>query len=89
MPALLVSIPLGELASRVEQALAGCLALARYELAFDVEPVAVTLRGQVTSYYHKQLAQESLQRVAGVRAIRNEIKVCRPTASRSTANASS
>lgn len=89
MPSLLEPTPLGELAGRVEQALAGCLALARYELAFDVEPAAVTLRGHVASYYHKQLAQESLQRIAGVRAIRNEITVCRPTASQSTANASS
>jgi osmotically-inducible protein OsmY len=69
-----------ELARRIERALTGCLALTRYDLAFDVESAVVTLRGIVPSYYHKQLAQESLNRVSGLQAIRNEIEVRRPAA---------
>ena len=35
----------------------------------------VTLTGQLTSFYEKQVAQESCRRVAGVRSIVNEIEV--------------
>lgn len=83
MSALPQGPSLGELSRRIERALANCLALARYELAFDVEMAAVTLRGRVTSYYHKQLAQESLQKISDVRVIRNEIEVRHPMPSAS------
>lgn len=67
-----------DLSRRIERALADCLALARYELAFEIEATVVTLRGCVASYYHKQLVQESLRQVAGLQAIRNEIEVRQP-----------
>lgn len=35
----------------------------------------LTLRGQVSSYYHKQLAQEAVRRLSGIRAIVNEVTV--------------
>jgi osmotically-inducible protein OsmY len=35
----------------------------------------LTLFGQLQSYFHKQLAQEAVADLAGVRAIRNEIEV--------------
>ncbi|MBI5759425.1 MAG: BON domain-containing protein [Planctomycetales bacterium] len=68
-----------ELPRRIERALADCLVLARYELAFEIEATVVTLKGCVASYYHKQLAQESLRQVVGLQAIRNEIEVRQPT----------
>ena len=35
----------------------------------------VILRGAVGSYYQKQVAKESLRRISGVGAIRNELEV--------------
>jgi osmotically-inducible protein OsmY len=35
----------------------------------------VVLRGTVRSYYHKQMAQEILRRVDGVRRIENRLEV--------------
>ena len=41
----------------------------------------LTLRGQVPSYYHKQLAQVvAHRRVAGAAVIRNDLEVVEPTA---------
>ncbi len=36
----------------------------------------VWLTGRVSSYYQKQIAQESLRHLRGVRRIRNELCVC-------------
>lgn len=49
--------------------------LLKGNLAYDVHENAVVLRGQVRTYYQKQLVQESLRKVQGVNAIRNEIEV--------------
>lgn len=38
----------------------------------------VVLRGFVRSYYQKQMAQEALRNIPGVRMIRNEIEVISP-----------
>lgn len=38
----------------------------------------VVLRGFVRSYYHKQMAQETLKTIPGVRQICNEIEVISP-----------
>jgi hypothetical protein len=38
---------------------------------------AVTLRGEVTSYYLKQLAQETIMSVLGSRELTNLVKVLR------------
>lgn len=41
----------------------------------------LTLRGQVSSYYHKQLAQVvAHRRLAGAAVIRNDLEVVEPTA---------
>jgi osmotically-inducible protein OsmY len=37
----------------------------------------VILRGRVPSYYMKQLAQAAVLDVPGVRALRNDVQVCR------------
>ena len=36
----------------------------------------MTLRGTVGTFFQKQMAQESLRRVAGVSEIANELEVC-------------
>lgn len=42
----------------------------------------LTLRGQVSSYYHKQLAQVvAHRRVAGAAVVRNDLEVVEPAAS--------
>lgn len=38
----------------------------------------VVLSGVVGSYYQKQLAQESVRRVAGISRVRNELQVATP-----------
>lgn len=44
----------------------------RFEVAEDAE---VVLRGTVASYYQKQMAQESLRSIDGIRRVRNELEV--------------
>ncbi len=44
-------------------------------LRFEAEEGRVTLRGVVRSYFQKQMAQEALRHVAGVREIANELEV--------------
>lgn len=36
----------------------------------------VVLSGRVTSFFQKQMAQEALRRVEGVREIENQLEVC-------------
>lgn len=59
----------------VEVALTRSSALAGRNLRFEVHEDGVVLRGIVRSYYHKQLAQESLRTVSGVSRITNELEV--------------
>ena len=47
-------------------------------LSFELNDSTVVLRGVVGSYYQKQLAQESLKSLKGVRAITNDIEVVGP-----------
>jgi osmotically-inducible protein OsmY len=42
---------------------------------FETNEGRVTLRGVVGSYYQKQMAQEAIRHVAGVREIANELEV--------------
>ncbi len=44
-------------------------------LRFERSEGRVTLHGTVGSYYHKQMAQESLRNVAGVAEIENRLEV--------------
>jgi osmotically-inducible protein OsmY len=50
--------------------------VARRNLRFETEQGRVTLRGVVDTYYQKQMAQEAIRRVEGVREIANELEVC-------------
>ena len=45
------------------------------DLRVDFDQQEVILRGAVGSYYQKQVAQESIRRINGVGAIRNELEV--------------
>ena len=44
-------------------------------ISCECEQGVVFLRGHLPSFYHKQLAQEAVARVTGVRRVVNEIKV--------------
>ena len=41
----------------------------------DFEDGALVLRGRLSRFHHKQLAQEAVRRLAGVRQVINEIEV--------------
>lgn len=64
-----------ELREIVEAALARSVHLSGRNLRFEVHEDGLVLRGVVRSYYHKQLAQESLKTISGLPRIRNEIEV--------------
>ena len=64
-----------ELRGIVQSALARSLYLSGKNLRFEVHEDGVVLRGVVRSYYQKQLAQESVKSVAGLRRVHNEIEV--------------
>jgi hypothetical protein len=59
----------------VESALARSMYFSGKNLRFEVHEDGVVLRGTVRSYYHKQLAQESLKSISGLPRIHNEIEV--------------
>ena len=62
----------------VESVLARSTNFSGKNLRFEVHEDGLVLRGVVRSYYHKQLAQESLKAISGIPRIRNEIEVvCR------------
>ncbi len=63
------------LRSTVEAALTRSAYFAGKNLRFEVHGDGVVLRGVVGSYYLKQLVQESLKTISGVRRIDNEIEV--------------
>ncbi|MBA3312242.1 MAG: BON domain-containing protein [Planctomycetaceae bacterium] len=45
------------------------------DLRVDFDQHDVIIRGAVKSYYQKQIAQESVRRITGIGAIRNELEV--------------
>ena len=49
--------------------------LRRRNLRFETEQGRVVLRGTVSSYYQKQMAQEALRHVEGVDSIENQLEV--------------
>lgn len=44
-------------------------------LRFEADAGRVTLKGVVSSFYQKQLAQEAVRRVQGVAAVENQLEV--------------
>lgn len=49
--------------------------LTKHNLSYELQEGDLILRGAVRTYYQKQLVQESLRHIDGVRMIRNEIQV--------------
>ena len=49
--------------------------LKRRRVHFETQEGRVVLRGTVSSYYHKQLAQEAVRRLQGVDSIENQLEV--------------
>ena len=59
----------------VHNRLAGNPFVISRSLTINVNEDEVTLRGYVPTYYQKQLAQESIRNIEGVRTIHNELEV--------------
>ncbi len=66
----------GTLLPRVEKALFGTGYPELQRVRVTGHEGFVALRGSVTTYYQKQLAQETAKRVDGVGLLKNEIVVC-------------
>jgi osmotically-inducible protein OsmY len=49
--------------------------LVNRKLRFETEQGRVVLRGVVSSYYQKQMAQEALRKLDGVEHIENQLEV--------------
>jgi osmotically-inducible protein OsmY len=64
-----------DLQFHVHFALSCCPFIGLNDVEFDLIEQDVILRGAVGTYYQKQMAQESLRRVAGVNSIRNQLTV--------------
>ncbi len=50
--------------------------VSRRNLRFEARDGRVVIKGVVNSYFQKQMAQEALRKVEGVREIANELEVC-------------
>jgi len=83
------SVDLGQILGNHErdsvvQAIIECLRAHPYtvlrSLSVDYNDGIVTLRGALTTYYHKQVAQESVRRIAGIVTIVNlvDVRVAKP-----------
>ncbi len=70
IPHALIQLPM-----HLERALKSLAAVGQRRIRAEVEGDAVVLKGVVRSYYHKQLAQETIRAVDGVGTIRNDIIV--------------
>lgn len=69
-------IPVADpLSEQVREAIAQSPFLRQRNLRFEAAGGCVILRGTVASYYQKQMAQETLRRLAGVEHIANELEV--------------
>jgi osmotically-inducible protein OsmY len=64
------------LETRVCTALEGNPYIARRNLRFETSEGRVTLRGVVTTFFQKQMAQEAIRHIDGVAEITNELEVC-------------
>lgn len=45
-------------------------------LRFEARAGRVLIRGRVSSFFEKQMAQEALRSISGIDAIENELEVC-------------
>ena len=63
------------LESRINSTIRKSPYLHAHQLHFEAQGGRVVLRGVVNSYFHKQMAQETLRRVEGVDHIENQLEV--------------
>ncbi len=69
----MINIPLDD---RVLTALERNPYITQRNLRFETDQGRVILRGVVSTYFQKQMAQESLRKVDGIHEIANELEVC-------------
>ena len=60
---------------QVLSALSGSPHIAALKLRFETKEGRVTLRGEVGTYFQKQMAQEALLRIDGLAGVDNELEV--------------
>ncbi len=65
----------GELLQRVDSAIRGNPHLAGNRVFCQEDAGTVVLHGRVGSFFQKQMAQETLKRLAGVEKVINELEV--------------
>ena len=63
------------LEDQVQSAIASSPYLSQRKVRFETQDGRVVLRGVVSSYFQKQMAQEALRSLAGVRQIDNLLEV--------------
>ena len=61
--------------SLISSAIEGHPHLKRRNLRFEAQQGRVVLRGVVSSYYQKQMAQEAVRRLEGVDQVENQLEV--------------
>jgi osmotically-inducible protein OsmY len=66
---------ISHLRNKVAQAIEDAPHLNRQHLRFETCEGRVILRGIVASYFQKQMAQEAVRRIDGVRSVTNELEV--------------
>jgi osmotically-inducible protein OsmY len=63
------------LLDRLGEALSASPHLFGHKFGYEAEAGTVVLKGTVTSYFQKQMAQEAIRRVDGVELIDNQLEV--------------
>lgn len=66
------------LQDRVHNALKRSPYLAQRGLMAETNEGRVTIRGEVTSFFEKQMAQEAIRRIEGIEVIDNQLEVVAP-----------
>ncbi|HAJ21485.1 MAG TPA: hypothetical protein DDZ90_04485 [Planctomycetaceae bacterium] len=64
-----------QLSELIKQAISTSVLVAHKNVQYQIEQEQVVLTGIVNSYYAKQLAQESVSRIQGVRQVHNRLTV--------------
>ena len=63
------------LSERIDTAIAANPYLVGRKLRFETHDDTVVLKGRVATYFQKQMAQEAVRTIDGVRAIDNQLEV--------------
>jgi len=64
-----------QLSELVKHAISDSIMIANQNVQYKIEQEQVILTGNVNSYYEKQVAQESVSRVKGIRQVDNQLVV--------------